>query len=335
MEVNRRAETGYSGLGTFCKAELALEPAELAGADVAILGAPLDEGVANRPGARFGPRAIRLADNIPMAPPARPNLALGVDPFEHLRVVDYGDAECVPAALARSHQAVRERLEQILAAGAIPIVLGGDHSIAHPMIAALADHHGRGQLGVLQFDAHADTGEVPFDVKLGHGTPMRVAVEDGAVRGEHFLQYGLRGYWPDPPEWDWMREVGMRWLTMDDVLERGFARSVDDLLTAATELPEAIHLVIDIDVLDPAFAPGTGTPEPGGLSARELLHAIRLVCSRLPVVGIELVEVSPPYDPSGITALVAHRCVLEALSGIALRRLGRAPRPQRPRSPLG
>jgi len=333
--VNREAEPGYAGLGTFCKSALALRPEELEGADVAILGAPLDEGVANRPGARFGPRAIRLADNIPWSPPHRPNLALGIDPFEHLRVVDYGDAECVPASLEASHRQVRERLDEVLAAGCMPVVLGGDHSVAHPVIAALAEHHGQGKLGVIQFDAHADTGDAPFDVALGHGTPMRVAVESGAVRGEHFLQYGLRGYWPDPPEWDWMREVGMRWMTMDDVVERGFGASVETLIaTAATDLPDAIHLVIDIDVLDPAFAPGTGTPEPGGLSARELLYAVRQICSRLPVRSLEVVEVSPPYDPSGITALAAHRCVLEALSGIALRRVGREARPQRPGIPF-
>ena len=330
MKVNRNNEPGFAGLGTFCKTELALEPAELAGADIAILGAPFDEGVANRPGARFGPRAIRLVDNAPLSPPVRSSIPLGVDPFEQLRIIDYGDVESVPTAIEKTHDRVREKLAEILTAGAVPIVLGGDHSVAYPILTSLARHHGAGSFGVIQFDAHADTGDAPFDVKLGHGSPMRLAVEEGAVKGGDFLQYGLRGYWPDPPEWDWMREVGMRWMTMDDIDQRGFDRSLEDLLGLAKELPDAIHLIIDIDVLDPAFAPGTGTPEPGGLSSRELLLAVRRICTELPIVGIEVVEVSPPFDPSGITALAAHRIVLEALSGMALHRGDGVPKPQRP-----
>ena len=218
-------------------------------------------------------------------------------------------------------------------AGAIPIILGGDHSVAYPNITAMAEHFGAGRIGVIQFDAHADTAGILWDVKLSHGTPMRLVVDEGSVRGEHFLQFGLRGYWPDPADFDWMRQAGMRWHLMAEVIERGFAAVLADLLEEAEELPDVLYLVLDIDVVDPSFAPGTGTPEPGGLSAREFLYAVRTLCTALPVKGIEVVEVSPPYDSSEITAMLAHRAVLEAVSGIAANRSGRGARPQRPGAP--
>ena len=320
--VNRRREPGYAGLPTFCKSELALTAAELAGVDVAILGAPFDEGVSNRPGARFGPRAIRASDNYSAAPPSRPHPQLGVDPFKTLRVVDYGDAECVPGSLRRSHNAVRKHLNAILAAGAVPVVLGGDHSLAYVDITATAVHFAPQPIGVIQFDAHADTGANVLDV-APHGTAMRRVIEEGTVCGANFIQFGLRGCWPGPDEFAWMKSVGMRWHPIDEIDEHGFDTALDTLLTEARGLPPHILLSIDIDVLDPAYAPGTGTPEPGGLSPRELFRAIRLVCKELDIVTIELVEVSPPYDHSGITALAAQRCIIEALAGIALRRRGR------------
>jgi agmatinase len=327
--VNRQREPAYAGLGTYCKAPLALTPEELAGVDVAIVGAPFDEGVSNRPGTRFGPRAIRQADNFPLSPPSRPHMHLGVDPFAELTIVDYGDAECMPADLARSHAEIEARVGEILAAGAIPIVLGGDHSLATPDMTAMAKHFGKGEVGVIHFDTHADTAPALWGVELSHGSPMRRVVDEGWIAGEHFLQIGLRGYFPDPVDFDWMRGAGLRWHTMYEIEDRGFRAVLDDLIaTARDDLPEQIFLSVDVDVLDPAFAPGTGTPEPGGLTPRELLSGVRRICAELPVAGMEVVEVLPAYDPGNITALVAHRCVLEALSAIALRRTGGAPRPQ-------
>jgi agmatinase len=327
--VNREREPAYAGMATYCKVPLALTPADLAGVDVAIVGAPFDEGVSNRPGTRFGPRAIRQADNFPLSPPSRPHMHLGVDPFAELSVVDYGDAECMPADLARSHAEIEARVGEILRAGAIPVVLGGDHSLAYPDMHAMAMHHGMGEVGVIHFDTHADTAPALWGVELSHGSPMRRVVDDGSIAGEHFIQVGLRGYFPDPSDFDWMRGVGLRWHSMYEIEERGFQRVLDDVVaTARAELPETIFLSVDVDVLDPAFAPGTGTPEPGGLTPRELLSGVRRICSELPVGGIEVVEVLPAYDPGNITALVAHRCVLEALCGIALRRRGGDARPQ-------
>jgi agmatinase len=328
--VNRHREPAYAGLATYCKAPLALTPEELEGVDVAIVGAPFDEGVSNRPGTRFGPRAIRQADNFPLSPPSRPHMALGIDPFAELTIVDYGDAECMPADLARSHAEIKARVGEILEAGAIPIVLGGDHSLAHPDMTAMAEHYGKGNVGVIHFDTHADTAPALWGVELSHGSPMRLVVDEGSIAGEHFIQVGLRGYFPDPPDWDWMRSAGLRWYSMYEIEDRGFNAVLDDLIaTAKRDLPDQIFLSVDVDVLDPAHAPGTGTPEPGGLLPRELLRGIRRITAELPIAGMEVVEVLPAYDSGSVTALVAHRCVLEALGGIALRRTGREPQPQR------
>jgi agmatinase len=328
-KVNRANEPAYAGVSTFCKVPLALTPEDLRGADVAIVGAPFDEGTSNRPGTRFGPRAIRQADNFPVSPASRPHMGLGVDAFAHLNVVDYGDAECMPANLENSHREIHARVSEILAAGVIPIVLGGDHSLAYPDMTAMADHHGRGNVGVIHFDTHADTADTLWGSRLSHGSPMRLVVDEGVIRGDHFIQFGLRGYFPDPVDFDWMRSVGLRWHSMYEIDDLGFRPVLETMLDEAKgSLPETIFLSIDVDVLDPAMAPGTGTPEPGGLTPRELLYAVRRMCLELPIAGIEVVEVSPPYDPSGITALVAHRCVLEALSAIALRRSSGVPSPQ-------
>jgi agmatinase len=327
MRVSREGEPAYAGAAaTFSKLPLVLEPDQLRGADVAIVGAPVDETVTYRPGARFGPRAIRVAD-VGGAPP-RPNMDLGVDPFAVLTVVDYGDAEIVPADPARSHAAIRKAVGEICSAGAVPIVLGGDHSIAHPDVGAVAAHLEPGSLGLVHFDAHADNAPSLYGVTRSHGTPMRLLVEEGSVRGDHILQIGLRGYWPDPEDFEWARARGFRWHLMEEISERGMDPVMDDVITVAKTWGH-MFLSFDIDVCDPAFAPGTGTPEPGGITAREALRAVRRLAWEVGFAGMEVVEVSPPYDHGDITAFLANRLVLEALSGLALRRLGTEPKPER------
>jgi arginase family enzyme len=176
-------------------------------------------------------------------------------------------------------------------------------------------------VGVVHFDAHADTAEDNFGVLLGHGTPMRRLIESGAVPGRSFVQVGLRGYWPPPEVIAWMREQGMRWHLMADIERRGFDTVLDEAIAQALDGPEAVYLSIDVDVLDPAYAPATGTPEPGGLTSRELLSAVRRVVGQVRLVGMDVVEVSPVYDgPAQITAEVAHRLVLEAMSALVKRR---------------
>jgi agmatinase len=326
MNVNRPREAPYAGLHTFSKVPLVLDPADLAGADVAVVGAPIDETTVVRPGARYGPLAIRTAGYGG----GFPNMDLGVSPFDELNIVDYGDAEVVPADAERSHAAIRRAVGEIVRAGAIPVVLGGDHSIAHPDVGAVAEALAPEPVGLVHFDAHADDAKDILGVVRSHGTPMRLLVEEGSIRGEHVVQVGLRGYWPGPEEFEWARSKGFRWHLMEEIHQRGIRPVVADVVEALGGLKH-VFLSVDIDVADPAFAPGTGSPEPGGLSARDLLWAVRTLAVSLPIAGMEVVEVSPPYDHAEITALLAHRVVLEVLSGVALRRAGGEARPEQDR----
>jgi agmatinase len=302
----------YAGLLSFAGQPYTEDPEELAGADVAIVGAPTDDLVSDRPGARFGPRAIRAAS----CPPG-PHLEAKLDAFAELSVVDYGDAPVLPAYPARTHEAIERTVGEVLAAGAIPVVLGGDHSIAEPDIRACAGRHG--PVGLVHFDAHTDTGATVFGVEVSHGTPMYRLVEQGHVDPKRYVQIGLRGYWPGEKEFSWQAERGITSHFMHDVRDRGIEAVIENALAAAG--PGPLYISVDVDVLDPAFAPGTGTPEPGGMSSAELLWACRTLAAGLDVVGAEVVEVAPSAVGSAdITALVADRVVREILTGIALRR---------------
>ncbi len=294
-------------------------PGTFQGADVVVLGAPFDGGTSHRPGTRFGPQAIRGADYLPHDG-SRPHLALRVDALRDLRVVDAGDVEMPPGEIVRSLSNLEDAVATIASSGAIPLILGGDHSIALPDVTGVARHHGFGRVAVLHFDAHADTGDIEFGSLYGHGQPMRRLIESGAARGDRFLQIGLRGYWPGPETLDWMAAQGMRSFEMTELEARGLPAVLDEAFEIALDGCDAVFLSVDIDVCDPGHAPGTGTPEPGGLSARQLLDAVRRICRELPIAGIDVVEVSPPYDHADITAMLANRVVLEALSGIAVGR---------------
>ena len=302
----------YAGLLTFAGAPYTQDPAELDGVDVAIVGAPLDDLVSDRPGARFGPRAIRAAS----CPPG-PQLEAGVDAFTELRVVDFGDAPVIPAEPLRSLEAIETLVGQVVDAGAVPVVLGGDHSIAEPDIRAVATRHG--PVGLVHLDAHTDTGTEVFGAERSHGTPMYRLVEQGHVDPRRYVQVGLRGYWPGEQEFGWQRDNGITSLFMHDVRRQGIEAVVERALDVVGEGP--VFLSVDVDVLDPAFAPGTGTPEPGGLTSGELLWAVRTVAAGVELIGAEVVEVCPTAigsaDP---TALVADRIVREIMTGIALRR---------------
>ena len=233
-------------------------------------------------------------------------------------MADFGDAPVVPADAARSHAAIERTVAQVLEAGAIPIVLGGDHSIAEPDIRACATAHG--PVGLVHFDTHADTGTQVFGVEVSHGTPMYRLVEAGSVDPERYVQIGLRGYWPGPAEFEWQAAKGITSFFAHDVRELGIEEIVGRTIGIVGEGP--VFLSIDIDVLDPAFAPGTGTPEPGGLTSAELLWAARSVAAGLEIVGADVVEVIPTAVGSAdVTALVAERTVREVMTGIALRRL--------------
>ncbi|WP_426868359.1 agmatinase [Candidatus Planktophila versatilis] len=295
--------------------------ATYANADIVIVGAPIDSGTSHRSGAKFGPQAIRGGDYLPHDA-SRPHLALRTDGLKDLTVVDAGDLMMPGGDLAASLTVLREATEKISQAGAIPVILGGDHSIASADVAGIANHRGHGKISMIHFDAHADTGEDHFGALIGHGTPMRRLIEDGYMRGDRFLQLGLRGYWPDHATLAWMRDQGMRSYEMTEIHHRGLNTVLDESFATLTDGCDGVFLSVDIDVVDPGMAPGTGTPEPGGMTSRELLEAVRRICLELPVVGIDIVEVAPAFDSADITAILANRVVLEALSAIAKRRTG-------------
>jgi agmatinase len=312
----RWAETGklkpeYAGLLSFAEVPYTESAASLAGVDVAIVGAPMDELASDLPGARLGPRAIRAAVGS-----LGPHLDAGIRPLDLLKVVDYGDAPVVPADPVASHEAIERTVGEVVDAGAVPIVLGGDHSVAEPDIRACAERSG--PVGLVHFDAHADTAKDVYGVEISHGTPMYRLVEQGHVTPKRYVQIGLRGYWPGPEEFAWQREQGITEISMRDVRERG----IRDAVATAIETigPGPAFASIDIDVLDPAFAPETGTPEPGGMTTADLLWACRELATELELVGADIVEVMPSPGGPNIAALVAKRIGFELITGMALRK---------------
>jgi agmatinase len=310
------------------------DPETYRDADVVILGAPFDGGTSHRSGTRFGPQHIRQSCYLPHDG-SRPSLALRVDGLHDLRVFDAGDVEMFSGDAERSVRDLQSAVFAVARTGAIPLVLGGDHTIAWPDAAGVAQHLGAGRISMTHFDAHADTGNIEFGSLIGHGQPMRRLIESGALRGDRFLQVGLRGYWPGPETLGWMAEQGMRSYEMTEIGARGLDECLTEAFATATDQCDGVFLSVDIDVCDPGHAPGTGTPEPGGLTSRQLLDAVRRIAYELPVVGVDLVEVSPPYDHADITSFLANRVVLEALSGIARRRQDAAGGvPWDPRQPL-
>jgi agmatinase len=315
--LERWAEYGekpdFAGLLTYGGAPTTQDPAELRGFDVAVVGAPTDDLVSDRPGTRYAPRSIRAAS----CPPG-PHLEVGVDAFEALRVVDFGDAPVLPADPLRTHQAIETIVAQVLGAGALPVVLGGDHAITEPSVRACAAVHG--PVGMIHFDTHTDTGAEVFGVEISHGTFIRRLVDEGAIDPTRYAQIGLRGYWPGEVEFAWQAERGITSLFAHDVRDLGIREVVRRAVEAVG--PGPVYLTVDVDVLDPAFlGGGTGTPEPGGMSSTELLLAVRTVAAELDLIGADVVEVIPTAVGSAdLSSLVADRIVREALTGIALRR---------------
>jgi agmatinase len=281
------------------------------GLDVALCGIPFDGGCSYRSGARIGPRHVREQSSL-----IRPwNPVLKVHPFERLRVADCGDVDVVPISIERTHAAIQQRIETVVAAGARPLCVGGDHSITLPILRALAGRHG--PLGVVHFDAHPDTWDEYFGSKLFHGTPFRRAVEEGLIDTRRMIQVGIRGPLYGPEDFAFHDEHGIEVLRIEPIKEQGLAWATGRL---ARLRGGPLYCSFDIDALDPAYAPATGTPEVGGLTSWEALALVRsLVGTSL--VGADVVEVSPPYDgPGQITSLLAANLAFELLSVLALDR---------------
>jgi agmatinase len=295
----------FAGLRTLGRLPL-LEAVERA--DVAVLGAPFDGGTSFRPGARFGPAAIREASLL-MRPYNEP---LDLLPFAEAQVADAGDAGPDPLEIGAAHAAIQARAAELHDSGARVLGLGGDHSVALPLMRAAAARHGR--LSLLQLDAHADTWDEYFGHKVSHGTVMRRAVDEELIDPAASVQIGLRGPLYAATDLEDNAALGFHTLLARELEAAGVSGAVE---LARVHLRPPVYVSVDIDVLDPAYAPGTGTPEPGGLTSRELLAILRGLAG-LDVVAADVVEVSPPYDPAGVTAMAAAAAAYDLLSLLVL-----------------
>jgi agmatinase len=284
---------------------------DLENADAAIVGAPFDTGATFRAGARFGPEGIRSASHLLR----RYNPSLDVSIFDHLSVIEYGDVPVVPGYIEESYRRIAEGLEPLHRSGVVPIVLGGDHSIALPELRAAAAIHG--PLALVQFDSHPDTWDSYFGERHTHGTPFRRAVEEGLLDTSRSIQVGMRGSIYDRDDWDDAREMGFDLVPTDEVRERGIPSVIDRIRERTGDAKT--YVSFDVDFVDPAYAPGTGTPEIGGFTSRETQEFLRGLAG-LKVVGCDVVEVYPAYDPAQITALLAANVAHEFLSLLAFSR---------------
>jgi guanidinobutyrase len=274
------------------------------GLDVAFIGIPMDIGTSNRPGTRLGPRQIR--DESRMLRPF--NMATGAAPFEHLQVADIGDVPINTFDLKKSVDIITDYYDGVLAEGAIPLTLGGDHTLTWPILRAMKKKHG--PVALIHVDAHADINDTMFGEKVAHGCPFRRAWEDGCLLNDRVFQIGLRGTGYAPEDFDWGRDKGWTVVQAEECWHRSLVPLMEKVRAVIGDAP--VYLTYDIDSLDPAFAPGTGTVEPGGLTIWQGLEIVRGAAG-LNLVGGDLVEVSPPYDPSGNTALIGANLLYEML----------------------
>ena len=298
----------FSGVRTFMRLP---NVQDLENADAAIVGVPFDTGGTFRVGARFGPESIRSVSHLLR----RYNPSMGVGIFEHLSVIDYGDVPVVPGYIEESYERIKEGLEPIHRAGVIPVVLGGDHSIALPELRAAAAAHG--PLSLVQFDSHPDTWDAYFGQKHTHGTPFRRAVEEGLLDPSRSIQVGMRGSIYDEGDWEDAIEMGFDLVPTDTVRKLGIEETIARVRERIGDA--GVYVSFDVDFVDPAFAPGTGTPEIGGFTSREAQEFVRGLAG-LDIVGCDVVEVLPPYDSAQVTALLAANVAHEFLSLFALRR---------------
>jgi agmatinase len=306
--VDPRESPRFAGIKTFMRLP---HVTETEGVDVAIVGVPFDTGASYRVGARFGPEAIRSVSALLR----HHNEVLDVSIFDHCSVVDYGDLPVNPGYIEDSYKMIEEGLLPILDGGVTPILLGGDHSVTLPELRAMAKRHG--PVALIHFDSHTDTGDKRFGRKYTHGTPFRRAVEEELILVDHSIQAGMRGSIYSRDSLDDARKMGFDLVTSVEAQERGIDELIRRIRDRAGDAKAFV--TFDIDFVDPAYAPGTGTPEVGGFTSSEALRVVRGLRD-LDLVGFDLVEVLPQYDPSQITALLAANLVYEFISLIALRK---------------
>lgn len=291
----------FAGPGTLFRLP---EQTDAHGLDVAIVGVPLDIGTSNRPGARFGPRAIR-AESVLVRPYG---MATGAAPFDSFQVADVGDVPLNTFHLPKSIEIIERFYDGLVATGAKPLSMGGDHTIALPILRTLARRHG--PLSLVHVDAHADVNDTMFGERITHGTIFRRAIEEGLVDPARMTQIGLRATGYSAEDFDWARQQGVRVVPAEECWYTSLAPLMAEVRTRIGDAPT--YLSFDIDGLDPSVAPGTGTPEPAGLTASQGIEIIRGVFGTR-LIGADLVEVSPPYDSTGNTALLAANLLFEML----------------------
>lgn len=304
----------FHGIPTFMRLPASRE---LDGIDVAIVGIPFDSGTTYRSGTRFGPRKIRESSLLLWGY----NQVLNVYPTKELKIVDYGDVGVIPVDITSTMDHITAEVKSILQEDVTVIALGGDHSISLPLLRAHASKYG--QLAVIHFDSHPDTWDSEFqNHPYSHGTPFRRAIEEKSIDTNAYIQVGIRGPTSGPNDLSDAREMGVRILTIDQVFEMGIASVRTELRTTVGDRP--VYVSLDIDSVDPAFAPGTGTPEVGGLSSYQILQLVRGL-QGFNIVGFDLVEVSPPYDYGDITSILAANLAFEFISLLSLRGSSKEP----------
>ena len=291
----------FGGIATFMRLPGNIDPADL---DVAVVGVPFDIGTSNRPGARFGPRGIR--DESVLLRPY--NMATRAAPFDSLRIDDTGDVASSPYDLLAAVEAIEAHFDELLAHGVVTATMGGDHTVVLPILKAMAERHG--PVGLVHVDAHTDINDTMFGSKIAHGTPFRRAVEAGVLDCDRVVQIGVRGTGYEADDFDWPRRQGFRVVQAEECWHRSLEPLMGEVRDQVGGGP--VYLSFDIDGLDPAFAPGTGTPEVGGLTVPQALEVIR-GCRGLELVGCDVVEVAPIYDTSGTTSLVGANLLYEML----------------------
>lgn len=309
---------GVGGALSFFRLPIAVTVEDLIAGEVevAFIGAPVDMGVGFR-GAGEGPTALRAFRR------GGGSMETMVSWRQELKAVDYGNAPIDNLSVERSMPPIRRMVREIAETGAIPIIIGGDHSIEFPNVAGLADVYGKENVGVIHFDSHYDAGDTRSGHLISHAQPVRRLVDDGHILGQNFIQVGLRGAWPGESGFEWMRANNLRYHTMAEIDRDGWGVVMERVLNEANDGPEYLHISFDIDVMDPAFTEGTGTPVPGGgLMPREVFPLIRGLCAENNVVGFDLVELNPLLDPGYTTVLNSKQVVDECLTGIAMKKLG-------------
>jgi guanidinopropionase len=293
----------FAGIPTFMRLPLA----RLEEVDIAILGIPFDSAVTNRAGARHGPREMRNQSSLMR----RVHHVTGISPYDQARVADCGDVPSNPIDVMQTLELVTHFYEAVRRDGALPLSAGGDHLMTLPVLRGLSSST---PVGLVQFDAHSDTYDSFFGSKYNHGTPFRRAIEEGLIDPKRFVQIGIRGAVSDVSNYDFARTCGVRIIFMEEFVKRGPEDVMEEVRAIAGGDP--VYVTFDIDSLDPSFAPGTGTPEIGGFTSREAQQMVRSLVG-LNVIGADVVEVAPPLDPSGLTALTGATMMFELLCVLA------------------